>query len=115
MRTMQAEALAYFPRNAAEDATVNWAQVATYASQGISSGAGVTLSYRDDTSGAFQNMNDGLLEWGNAAFGARLDTRLGHIITNGPVPAKIHRDPWVGTDPPPQAFDKRVGDGTWGP
>jgi len=112
MRTMQAEALAYHARNAAEDATTNWAQVATYASNGISSGTPVTFSYADDN----VNMNDGLLEWGNAIFTMRADTRLAHVITNGPDPAKIHHTPWPGTaDPPPNAFDKRVGDGTWGP
>jgi len=103
--------LAYHARNAAEDATTNWGQVATYASQGISSGTPVTFSYADDN----VNMNDGLIEWGNAIFTMRLDTRLAHVITNGPDPAKIHRTPWVGQDPAPNAFDKRVGDGSWGP
>jgi len=111
MRTMQAEVLAYHARNAAEDATTNWAQVATFASQGISSGTPKSLEYADDN----VNMNDGLLEWGNAIFTMRTDTRLAHVITNGPDPAKIHRTPWVGQDPPPNAFDHRVGDGTWGP
>ena len=111
IRTMQAEALAYFPRNAAEDAAVNWSQVATFASQGISSGTPAAFEYADDN----VNMNDGLLEWGNAIFTMRTDTRLAHVITNGPNPALIHRTPWQGDDPPPDAFDHRVGDGTWGP
>src|SRR5881296_3599470 len=38
IRTAQAELLATFPRSAAENAAVDWAQVATYASQGVSSG-----------------------------------------------------------------------------
>lgn len=111
IRTMEAEVLAYFPRTSAEDATVNWGQVATYASQGISSGTPASFQYSDDN----QNMNDGLLEWGNAIFTMRTDSRLAHVITNGPNPALIHRTPWVGTDPQPNAFDHRVGDGTWGP
>ena len=111
IRTMQAELLAYYPRNAAEDAQVNWAQVATYASQGISSGTPKDFHYADDN----VNMNNGLLEWSQAIFTMRTDTRLAHVITNGPDPSKIHRTPWVGQDPAPNAFDHRVGDGSWGP
>ena len=41
---------------------------------------------------------------------------LAHAITAGPDPAKIHADPWPGTsNPQPNAFDARVGDGSWGP
>ncbi len=36
--TMAAATLAYYPRSAAENAQVNWGQVVTYASQGMSSG-----------------------------------------------------------------------------
>src|SRR5205814_2275983 len=39
MRTMQAEALALWPRSAEENAQVDWNKVAEYASQGVSSNA----------------------------------------------------------------------------
>ena len=112
IRTMQAELLAYFPRDAAEDAAVNWAQVATYAKDGISSGTPFDFSFYVDN----VNMDDGLKDWGNAASLVKIDSRLARIITAGPDPSKVHHTPWPGdADPQPNAFDKRVGDGSWGP
>jgi hypothetical protein len=112
IRTMQAELVAYFPRSAAEDAAVDWAQVATFASAGISSGSSFDFSFYTDK----VNMNDQLKDWGNAASLVKIDTRLANIITAGPDPSKVHRTPWPGEpDPQPDAFDKRVGDGSWGP
>lgn len=112
IRTMQAEALAYYPRNSAENGQVNWGQVATYASQGLSSGTAFDFQFYQD----FQNMFSGLKNWSNDITTVRTDTRLNHIITNGPDPARIHHDPWPGTsDPQPNAYDHRVGDGSWGP
>ncbi len=116
INTMQAELLAYYPRNAAENATVNWGQVATYASGGLSSASGSGpfeyKFYNDEV-----NMIDGVKTWGNSIGLMRVDTRLAHNITNGPDPAKIHADPWPDPagNPQPNAFDKRVGDGSWGP
>jgi hypothetical protein len=111
IRTMQAELLAYFPRSAEEDATVNWAQVRTYAAAGMSSGAPFDFSFFVDN----VNMDDGLKDWGNAATLVKVDTRLANIITAGPNPALRHPTPWNGTAPQPNAFDARVGDGSWGP
>jgi hypothetical protein len=112
IRTMQAEALAYWPRNAAENATVNWGQVATYAAAGLSSGTAFDFQFFQD----FVNMFSGLKNWSNDQSTVRVDTRLAAIITAGPNPAKVHKHPWPGTsDPQPDAFDARVGDGSWGP
>jgi hypothetical protein len=112
IRTMQAELLAYFPRDKAEDDAVDWAQVVTYASAGISSGAPFDFSFYVDNT----NMDDQVKDWGNAAGLVKIDTRLARIITAGPDPSKVHRTPWPGEpDPQPDAFDKRVGDGSWGP
>ena len=113
IRTMQAEALAYFPRNAAENATVNWAQVATYASQGISTAGGSDLEFYVDQ----VNMLSGLKFWSNDGSTMRVDTRLAAVVTAGPDPAKVHVTPWPGGagNPQPAAYDARVGDGTWGP
>jgi len=112
IRTMQAEALAYFPRTAAENAQVNWSQVATYASGGLSSGAAVDFQFYQD----FVTMFSGLKNWSNDITTMRVDTRVAHAITAGPDPSKVHADPWPGTsNPQPNAFDARVGDGSWGP
>jgi hypothetical protein len=111
---MQAELLAEFPRNAAEDATVNWGQVATYASQGISSGTSFDFNFFQDGSNLFDNEKaagvNGLM---------RLHTKVANLITGGYLPAKgpgpvyskVYPD-----HPEPQPFsaDKRVGDGSWG-
>jgi len=113
IRTMQAEALAYFPRSAAENATVNWAQVATYASQGLSTAGGSDFEFYTD----FVQMFSGIKNWSNDGGTMRVDTRLAAVITAGPNPAKVHVTPWPGPpgNPRPQAFDARVGDGSWGP
>ena len=112
IRTAQAELLANFARNAAENVATNWAQVTTYASQGVSSGAAFDFNFFQDTN----TLYDWVKAWGNAYGDARVDTRVAHIITAGPDPSLIHHDPWPGqADPQPNAFDARVGDGTWGP
>jgi hypothetical protein len=113
IRTMQAEVLAMYPRNAAENATVNWGQVATYAAAGLSSGTPFDFTFYSDQ----VNMIDGEKNWSNDITTMRVDTRLAHNLTAGPNPAKVHVDPWPSPDgnPQPDAFDKRVGDGSWGP
>ena len=109
IRTMEAELLAYFPRTPTE--TVSWAQVKTYAEGGMSSGTPFDLTFYQD----LVNMADGVKNWSNDMTTMRLDTRLAHVITNGPNPALIHETPWTDDAPQPNAFDKRVGDGSWGP
>jgi len=112
IRTMQAELLAQYPRNAAENGAVNWAQVATFASAGLSSAGGTDLTF-------FQDLDvwyDGVKNWGNDVGTVRVDTRVAAIITDGPNPAKVHVTPWpASSNPIPDAYDKRVGDGSWGP
>ena len=127
MRTMQAELLAYFPRNAAENAQVDWTQVASYASQGLSSGAGLDFGYyQDDPTSPNQQFYSGVKSWGNDITTMRVDTRLARLVTgacadlaqtNCPPPASVHADPWPEPEgnPQPAALDQRVGDGTWGP
>lgn len=115
IRTMQAELLALYPRNAAENAQVAWAQVATYASQGISSGAAFDYEFYVDPSGnAFSNDPlDWVKIWGNSVGTMRVDTRVAALITTN------HRHPWPeaqgGNPCPTISADKRVGDGSWGP
>ena len=115
IRTMQAEILAQYPRNAAENGQVNWAQVRTYASQGLSSAGGSDFTIRVDNNGGA--WTDGVKVWGNDPGTMRVDTRVAAVITDGPDPAKVHKTPWPepNGNPQPNAYDKRVGDGSWGP
>lgn len=115
IRTMQAELLAMYPRNAAENAQVAWAQVATYASQGISSGTPFNYEFYVDPSGnAFSDIPlDWVKIWGNSIGTMRVDTRVAALITSN------HKHPWPeaegGNPCPTISADKRVGDGSWGP
>ena len=111
IRTMQAELLAFYPRNAAEAGQVAWAQVATFAGQGNSDFA---FGFYHDGSDFY----DGVKQWGNDNATTRLDTRVSRLITTGPQgEVKRHKDPWPDPagNPQPDAFDRRVGNGTWGP
>ncbi len=110
IRTMQAEALAFYPRNAAEAGQVNWAQVATFAAGGISN---FEFGFFHDATEFY----DGVKQWGNDLTTTRLDTRVARLITDGPDASKRHLDPWPDPagNPQPNAFDQRVGNGTWGP
>lgn len=111
VRTMQAELIALWPRNAAENAAADWASVATYAAQGISSGAPFDMSYFVDINAS----ECGLVcikTWGNSVGTMRVDTRVAAMITSN------HVDPWpnpAGNPCPTVSNDLRVGDGTWGP
>jgi hypothetical protein len=112
IRTMQAELIAMFPRDAAENAQANWAQVATFASQGISSGAAFDWEFYIDTSARECGDLDCVKVWGNSIGTARVDTRVASML------ASNHADPWPdpnGNPCPTVSADLRVGDGSWGP
>lgn len=127
IRTMQAELLAMYPRNAEENAQVNWAQVATHASQGISSTADGApfdfTAYQDDVyyaAGAtFASMYH---YWGNDITTVRIDTRVARLLST------TQADPWPGGAGNPRpvdgagnpvggvyGVDRRLGDGCFGP
>jgi hypothetical protein len=105
--TLAALTLAYYPRDAAENAQVNWAQVATYASGGMSTGAAFD----------FVAVGDGciawcpeILGWHNDLGSGRVSTRVAHLMD----PA-TQRDPWpLSGNPRPNSADKRLGDGSFG-
>ena len=112
-RTMQAELLAFYPRTVAEDGAVNWARVATLAAQGMSAAGSNDVGYFDDRTDFY----DGVKEWGADPTTMRVDTRVARLITDGPEgEARRHKDPWPDPagNPQPNAFDKRVGDGSYG-
>ena len=90
IRTAQAELLATFPRSAAENAAVDWAQVATYASQGVSSGTPFHWDYYVD----INNRECGLecvKNWGNSIGTMRVDTRVAKMLD--PL---TQENPWTG-------------------
>ena len=104
--TMAARLLAYMPRNATENAAVDWARVATYASHGISSGAAFNLTFHQD---ACNTWCDFLKVWSNDMTTMRVHTRVAHLMDPATQP-----DPWnIGQNSNPNSPDKRLGDGTY--
>jgi hypothetical protein len=111
IRTMQAELIAMWPRNGAENAAADWATVATYASQGISSGTPFDWQFYIDVSGRECGL-DCVKTWGNSIGTMRVDTRVAAMITTN------HVSPWPspnGNPCPTTSPDLRVGDGSYGP
>lgn len=112
IRTMQAELVAMWPRNATENAAADWASVATYASQGVSSGAPFDWEYFVDITGRECGDLDCVKTWGNSIGTMRVDTRVAAMITTN------HVSPWPdpsGNPCPTTSPDLRVGDGSYGP
>jgi len=111
IRTMEAELIALWPRNGAENTAADWASVASYASQGISSTAPFTWDYFIDVNSRECGI-DCIKNWGNSVATERVDTRVAALLTTN------HQDPWPapsGNPCPTVSSDKRVGDGTYGP
>jgi len=103
--TMAARNLAYFPRNAAQNAAVDWVKVAGYASKGISSGTPFDWVLHQDVCNTWC---DYLKVWSNGT-SVRVHTRVAHLMDPVSQP-----DPWdVTLDKNPNSADKRLGDGTY--
>lgn len=103
--TAAARLLAYFPRNATQNAAVDWARVAGYASKGISSGTAFNLTFHQD---ACNTWCDFLKVWSNDMTTMRLHTRIAHLMDPVTQP-----DPWnIALNSSPNSPDKRLGDGT---
>lgn len=121
IRTMEAELLAMYPRCAVactapqpgdRNDDVDWAKVAQYASQGISSGSPFNWQFYVDVTGRECGDLDCVKTWGNSIGTMRVDTRVAAMITTN------HVSPWPspnGNPCPTTGPDKRVGDGTYGP
>ena len=115
--TAAARALAYFPRNAAENGQVEWARVASYAANGLSK-PGSEFDFLFTVDGNCPDNNgvlgicDALKLWGEDPTTMRLDTRVAHMLD--PVTQHI---PWPDPNgnPPPNSPDARLGDGTVSP
>jgi hypothetical protein len=116
IRTMQAELIAMWPRNAAENAQAAWADVATFASQGISSGTPFDWEFFVDVSGRecpATGALDCIKAWGSSIGTLRVDTRVASLLVSN----HVHPWPEPNGNPCPYALsaDRRVGDGSWGP
>jgi hypothetical protein len=105
--TAAAMTLALWPRNATENAAVNWANVVTYASQGMSSGTPFDFIFVGD---GCTDWCAELLYWFDAIDGGRVHTRVSNMLD--PV---TQQHPWpLSGNRPPNSPDKRLGDGTFG-
>lgn len=113
-RTMAAMTLAWYPRDDSENAAVNWAQVATFASQGMSTGAGPAAGTDADfffNSDGYVSWISELMNWFDEISGGRVHTRVAHFM-----------DPATQVDPyrlgvgskQPNSPDARMGDGSFG-
>ena len=107
-RTYAARLLAYYPRNAAENAQTDWARIATLASAGISTGGAFDFVFTGDGGNLFF---DDLKAWSNDLTTERVHTRVAHMLD--PV---TQADPWPNPtgNPRPNSPDKRLGDGSYG-
>ena len=117
--TMAAMTLAYYPRDASENATeVDWVKVASYASKGMSTGGAFDFVFVGD--GCAQWCHE-VLTWFDAIDTGVLHTRVANLLD----PA-TQADPFCGSvgtstcapgktgNPQPNSPDKRLGDGTFG-
>jgi starch-binding outer membrane protein, SusD/RagB family len=106
--TMAAMTLAWYPRDASENAAVNWAQVATLASAGMSVGSPVEFGLIADGYSAWVSE---VIAWFCEIDGGKVHTRVMHFVD----PA-TQIDPFlIGTgSAQPNSPDKRVGDGSFG-
>jgi hypothetical protein len=124
IRTFEAELLAMFPRTTTENAAVNWGQVVTYASQGISSAPAFDFqAYQGDIfRPGYNDFFTGVEQWGNDYSTTRIDTRVARLLST------TQADPWPGGSGNPQpadgagvpiggvyGVDKRLGDGCFSP
>lgn len=109
--TMAARLLAYWPRSAAENATVDWARVASYASKGMSTGGRFDFIFIGDGDCNTPNFCPEALTWFDDPTSGRVHTRIAHMMD------PTQKDPFdsvAGGSPPPHSADKRYGDGSYG-
>jgi len=101
--TLAAMTLAYWPRTDAENAAVDWAQVATLAAAGLS---GDVVFVGDGCDAFCPEMQ----AWTNDVFGIRVHTRVANILDPA-TQATPYPD---GGNPQPASADRRLGDGSFG-
>ncbi len=106
--TMAAELLAAWPRNNTEAASnVDWAAVATYAANGISSGTPFDFKITGDGTSTW---NPEIMLWFVDISSGRVHTRIANQLD--PV---TQQTPWpLAGNPQPNSPDRRLGDGSFG-
>lgn len=103
--TLAAMTLAYWPRSDAENASINWANVATFASNGLD---GDFVFVGDGCASVCPEMQS----WTNDIFGIRVHTRVARLLD--PV-TQAHPYPAAPAgNPQPNSADARLGDGSFG-
>ncbi len=105
--TAAAFTLANWPRNPTEDGATDWAAVAAYAANGLSSGPDLDFMFVGDGCNAWCPW---IMYWFNGVDGGRVSTRLTAMI---PGSNQVHPYP-VGGSPAPNSPDNRMGDGSFG-
>lgn len=104
--TLAGITLAYYPRSAAENATVNWTQVLSLTQAGMSSGTPVDFVFVGDGCVAWCHE---MLVWFDGFDGGRVHTRIANKLDAS------QRTPYPdGGNPQPNSIDKRLGDGSFG-
>jgi hypothetical protein len=106
--TMAAMAIGFYPRDNSEMAAVDWAAVASHASQGMSSGGSdVNFWFVQDGYNAWISE---LMNWFDGIDSGRIHTRVAHLLD----PA-TQIDPWPAAgNARPNSPDRRLGDGSFG-
>ena len=105
--TMAAMTLSYYPRSAAENATVDWARVLTLTQAGMSAGTPVDFVFVGDGCSSWCHE---MLLWFDGIDGGRVSTRVANLLD----PA-TQRHPYpTGGNGIPNSPDKRLGDGSFG-
>ena len=105
--TLAGITLAYYPRDAAENATVNWGQVLTFAQAGMSSGTPVEFVFVGDGCVSWCHQ---ILTWFDDFSTGRVHTRVANLLD----PATQKTPYPAGGNPQPNSIDKRLGDGSFG-
>jgi len=112
-RTMAAWLLANWPRSAAESAAVDWAQVVTFASGGMSSTTPFNFTMiGDGCNPAVDAWVPEILCWFNAVDTGRISTRVAAMLD--PVTQRHPYPAAPGSNAQPNSADRRLGDGSFG-
>lgn len=103
--SLAAMTLAYWPRTPAENASVNWATVATFAGNGLTADF---VFVGDGCAAVCPEMQS----WTNDIFGIRVHTRVANMLDAATQATPYPAAP--GGNNQPNSADRRLGDGSFG-
>jgi starch-binding outer membrane protein, SusD/RagB family len=103
--SLAAMTLAYWPRTDGENASVNWANVATFAANGLNADF---VFVGDGCASVCPDMQS----WTNDIFGIRVHTRVANLLD--PVTQATPYPASPGGNDQPNSADARLGDGSFG-